>query len=156
MRRLLFTIAAAVLLLSGFTGYQTSMPATVCHQADWGFFAHRRINRLAVLTLPPEMMVFFKKNIDWIADHAADADMRRYATTFEAPRHYIDLDEYGRPPFEHVPRTFAEALQQYSKIWAVTSRGDTLLIHSGTGTPAGIPDSLWQLYFRNQVYANFS
>ena len=72
---------------------------------DWGFFAHRRINRLAILTLPPEMMIFFKPNIDWISDHATDPDMRRYSTTFEAPRHYIDLDNYGEAPFDGLPRT---------------------------------------------------
>ncbi len=27
----------------------------------WGFFGHKRINRMAVFTLPPEMMVFYKK-----------------------------------------------------------------------------------------------
>lgn len=96
------------------------------HTPPWGFFAHRRINRLAVLTLPPEMMVFFKPNIDWLADHAVDADMRRYATKNEAPRHYIDLDMYGEPPFDNVPRLWVDAMIKYTDLWAVTSRGDTV------------------------------
>lgn len=100
----------------------------------WGFFGHRRINRLATFTLPPEMMVFYKPNIDWIADHAVDADMRRYATVGEAPRHYIDLDNYGKPPFDSLPRTWMGALEQFVEVYGVTTRGDTVSVYaSGKG-----------------------
>ena len=123
---------------------------------DWGFFAHRRINRLAILTLPPEMMVFFKPNIDWISDHATDPDMRRYATTFEAPRHYIDLDNYGTAPFDELPRTFPEALSQYTDIWGVSASGDTTLLFGGE-RPAGFkPDEAWRRYFSHFVVPRFS
>ncbi len=98
----------------------------------WGFFAHKRINRLAVLTLPPEMMVFFKPNIDWISDHAADPDMRRYAVKNEAPRHYIDLDHYGNPPFDSLPRLWPDALLEYSEIFGITENNDTIR-YSGPG-----------------------
>jgi len=27
---------------------------------DWGFFAHQKINRLAIFTLPPEMIGFLR------------------------------------------------------------------------------------------------
>ena len=50
----------------------------------WGFFGHRRINRMAVFTLPPEMIVFFKRKIEYITEHAVDPDKRRYASRFEA------------------------------------------------------------------------
>lgn len=112
---------------------------------EWGFFAHRRINRLAVLTLPPDMMVFFKPNIDWIADHAVDADMRRYATAFEAPRHFIDLDNYGTPPFEHLPRTWGEALLTHTTLWAVRTAGDT------TALVTSMPDSC-RMQYREWFY----
>lgn len=92
----------------------------------WGFFAHKRINRLAVLTLPPEMMVFFKAHIDWISDHAVDPDMRRYSTKNEAPRHYIDLDQYGSAPFAELPRLWPDALLKYSEIFGITAKGDTI------------------------------
>lgn len=95
---------------------------------DWGFFAHRRINRLAVFTLPPDMMVFFKPNADWLAEHATDADVRRYATPHEAPRHYIDLDQYGRAPFADLPRSYADALAQFTEVWAATAAGDTVQV----------------------------
>ncbi len=122
---------------------------------DWGFFAHRRINRLAVLTLPPEMMVFFKPNIDWISDHATDADMRRYATTWEGPRHYIDLDEYGHPPFENLPRTFMPALQQFTEIRGVLPNGDTVLLYGGDGALASGPDMPWREYFSQNILSRF-
>lgn len=95
---------------------------------DWGFFAHRRINRLAVFSLPPEMGVFFKKHVDWLTEHATDPDVRRYVTAHEAPRHYIDLDNYGQPPFANLPRGYADAMAQFTEIWAVTGAGDTVQV----------------------------
>ncbi|MBK6932899.1 MAG: hypothetical protein IPH12_19330 [Saprospirales bacterium] len=123
---------------------------------DWGFFAHRRINRLAVLSLPPEMMVFFKKNIDWISDHAVDADMRRYAATWEAPRHYIDLDEYGQPPFDSLPRTLTEALLRYADVWGVSAAGDTILLFGGERPEPHTPEEPWRAYFRRYVTPQFT
>ncbi len=62
---------------------------------DWGFFAHKKINALAVFTLPPEMIGFYKKNISMLSELSVIPDQRRYAVQGEAPRHYIDLDRYG-------------------------------------------------------------
>ncbi|MCB9315530.1 MAG: hypothetical protein H6569_05295 [Lewinellaceae bacterium] len=123
---------------------------------DWGFFAHRRINRLAALTLPPEMMVFFKPNIDWISDHATDPDMRRYATPWEGPRHYIDLDEYGAPPFEQLPRSFLPALMQHTEILAVLESGDTVVVYGGDHPPAENPELPWERFFSKHILPNFS
>ncbi len=113
----------------------------------WGFFAHKRINRLAVLTLPPEMMVFFKPNIDWLSDHAVDPDMRRYATKNEAPRHYIDLDNYG-PPFNDLPLGWTDALLQHSEIFGITERGDTIGFFGPNDPGNTIPDEKKQAYRR--------
>ena len=112
---------------------------------DWGFFAHKRINRLAVLTLPPQMMVFFKPNIDYITDHAVDPDMRRYASKHEAPRHYIDLDNYGAPPYDALPRPWLEAMLAYTDIWAVNAPGDTVLLF-GKEKPV---KEVWQRDYKN-------
>jgi len=65
----------------------------------WGFFAHRRINYYAVFLLPPEMLVLYKPNIEFLSDHAVDPDKRRYAVAAEGPRHYIDMDKYGAFPY---------------------------------------------------------
>ncbi len=75
---------------------------------DWGFYGHRLINRMAVFTLPPEMMELYKPDIDFIAEHAVDPDKRRYASQFEAIRHYIDLDHWGQYPYEELPRSWHE------------------------------------------------
>lgn len=95
---------------------------------DWGFFAHRRINRMAVFTLPPEMIIFYKKNIEYLTEHAVDADKRRYATKHEAVRHYIDLDNWGKYPYENLPRNWTEVLIKYTKIFIVNEQNDTLPI----------------------------
>lgn len=81
----------------------------------WGFWAHQRINRLAVFTLPPDMLVLYKKNIEYVTAHAVDPDKRRYAMDGEAPRHYIDIDHYGEYPFDNVPRKWNAAVDKFSR-----------------------------------------
>ncbi len=93
----------------------------------WGFYGHRLINRMAVFTLPIELIHLFKGNIEFITEHAVDPDKRRYSAKLEAVRHYIDLDHWGVHPFEEVPRSFTEALVYYSQIHVVDREsGDTL------------------------------
>lgn len=81
----------------------------------WGFFAHKKINRLAVFTLPPEMLPFYKKHIEFLTEHAVDPDKRRYAVEGEAQRHYIDIDHYGENPFEVVPRYWNDAVEKFTE-----------------------------------------
>src|SRR5687767_3118209 len=88
--------------------------------SDWGFFAHRLINRVAVYTLPSEMIGWYKPNIDYIAEHAVDPDKRRYATPHEAVRHYIDLDQWGTLPFDHVPKYWDKALALNIELYQIT------------------------------------
>lgn len=80
---------------------------------SWGFFVHQRINRLAVYLLPPEMLPLYKSCINFLAEHATDADKRRYIVAEEGPRHYIDIDHYGRPPYAALPRSWQEAILCY-------------------------------------------
>lgn len=82
---------------------------------SWGFWAHRKINRMACFSLPPGMVGFYKRNIEFLTTHAVDPDMRRYAVAEEAPRHYIDLDHYGDNPFDSLPKTWNAAVQKYSE-----------------------------------------
>lgn len=83
--------------------------------AAWGFYAHQRINRLAVFSLPPEMMPFFKHHIVFLTENAVNPDKRRYAVAGEAPRHYIDLDVYGDSALHKLPRFWPEAVAKYSE-----------------------------------------
>lgn len=79
---------------------------------SWGFFAHMRINRLAVFTLDEGMIRFYKANIEYLSDHATDPDKRRYADTAEAPRHYLDAEAYEKH-IDSIPRKWEDALQRY-------------------------------------------
>ena len=81
----------------------------------WGFFAHQKINRLAVFTLPPEMIGFYKKHIQFLTEKAVNPDKRRYAVKEEAARHYIDLDVYGDSAVYKLPRYWKEAVEQYTE-----------------------------------------
>ena len=81
----------------------------------WGFFGHQRINRMAVFTLPPEMITFYKKHIDYITEHAVDPDKRRYGVKEEAPRHYIDIDHYGNDAFKIVPIYWKKAVEKFTE-----------------------------------------
>ncbi|HET6995614.1 MAG TPA: zinc dependent phospholipase C family protein [Chitinophagaceae bacterium] len=85
------------------------------HCFCWGFYAHRKINYYAVFLLPPEMMLLYKPNIDFITEHAVDPDKRRYMVKAEASRHYIDIDNYGVYPFGSLPRKWNEAVAKYSE-----------------------------------------
>jgi len=81
----------------------------------WGFYAHQKINYQAVFLLPPQMMVFYKPHIQFLSDHAVDPDKRRYVVAEEGPRHYIDIDRYGRYPYDSLPRRWDEAVARYSE-----------------------------------------
>ena len=41
-------------------------------QGMWGFFAHQKINRMAVFTLPVEMIGFYKNHIRFITENAVN------------------------------------------------------------------------------------
>lgn len=82
---------------------------------SWGFFAHKKINRMAVFTLPQDIMGFYKKHIEYISEHAVDPDRRRNVTADEAPRHYIDIDHYGPHAFDSVPKFWKAAVKKYTE-----------------------------------------
>ncbi|WP_460694205.1 zinc dependent phospholipase C family protein [Mucilaginibacter puniceus] len=83
--------------------------------SSWGFFAHYKINRLAVFILPKSMAGFYKANIQFITEHAVSADKKRYVDTTEAPRHYLNADHYGKKPFIKIPQRWADAVVKYSE-----------------------------------------
>lgn len=85
-----------------------------CSVKAWGFFAHERINRLAVFSLPPEMLTLFKPNLEYLVAQATAPDKRRYLLPAEGPRHYIDIDRYGSPPFDALPRSWREAVAKFT------------------------------------------
>ncbi len=82
---------------------------------SWGFLAHRYINRHAVYLLPEPMISFYKKHIEYIAEHAIDPDKRGQVVEDEAVRHYFDADVYGKNPFEVMPRKWKDAVAKYTE-----------------------------------------
>jgi S1/P1 Nuclease len=85
----------------------------------WGFFGHKKINELAVYTLPEEMFGFYKAHLDYLIEHSVDPDKRRYGVKGEAERHYIDMDHYCDSfpcdPFEIVPKHWTDAVAKYTE-----------------------------------------
>ncbi len=86
------------------------------HRANaWGFWGHQLINRMACFTLPPELFKFYKSHIDYITSHAVDPDKRRYSDPSEPPRHFIDLDRYGKNPFDSIPINWKDAVKKFTE-----------------------------------------
>ena len=81
----------------------------------WGFYGHKKINYYATFLLPPEMLKLYKPQIDFITEHAVDPDMRRYAIKEEAPRHYIDIDTYGKYPWPELPHRWDSAVAKFTE-----------------------------------------
>lgn len=99
---------------------------------------------MAVFTLPPDMIRFYKKNIEYITEHAVDPDKRRYATKHEGVRHYIDIDHWGDNPFETVPKKWADALMRYSRITYHDINGETI----------DLVDPDLATYYLDSIYGN--
>ena len=81
----------------------------------WGFYAHQKINYYAVFLLPPQLVSFYKPNISFLSEHAVDPDKRRYAIAEEGPRHYIDIDHYGKYPYDSLPRKWNDAVAKFGE-----------------------------------------
>lgn len=60
-------------------------------------------------------MVLYKPNIEFITEHAIDPDKRRYALAAEGSRHYIDIDYYGKYPYNELPRRWDDALSKFGQ-----------------------------------------
>ncbi|WP_225586902.1 zinc dependent phospholipase C family protein [Algoriphagus sp. Y33] len=81
----------------------------------WGFYAHALINRLAVFSLPEEMIGFYKPQIQYITENAVNPDRRRYAVKGEAEKHFIDLDFYGDSALQILPKYWNEAVEKLTE-----------------------------------------
>lgn len=81
----------------------------------WGFFAHSLINRMAIYSLPPELVNLYKPHIQFISENAVNPDRRRYAVEGEAEKHYIDLDRFGENPLENIPEFWSAAVEKYTE-----------------------------------------
>ncbi len=115
---------------------------------DWGFFAHRRINRLAVFTLPANLIGFYKKHIEYITAHATDPDKRRYVVPIEGQKHFIDLDRwYGYP----LSQNFRTVRQHFAEVLIINESRDTLKIFGQHVTKQGD----WNIILKGDNFNTF-
>lgn len=70
---------------------------------------------MAVFTLPTGIVGFYKSHIDYVTEHAVDADKRRYVDTAESARHFIDVDRYGDRPFDSIPTRWTAAIDRFTE-----------------------------------------
>lgn len=70
---------------------------------------------MAVFTLPPGMIRFYKSNITFITAHSVDPDKRRYSDPAEGSRHFLDTERYGPSPFDSIPEKWNDAVAKYSE-----------------------------------------
>lgn len=82
----------------------------------WGFDAHRAITSRAIDRLPPEIRPYFDAQRNFIVEHSIDPDLWRNAGfTEEPPRHFLDLDTFGPPPFAALPRDYRAAVEKFGE-----------------------------------------
>lgn len=102
-----FLTAFMVLIISMIYGYEL--------RGAWGFFGHKKINQIAIFTLPTELLPFYRHHLEYITENAVNPDRRRYAVKYEAPRHYIDLDVYGDSLKYNLPLYWKAACEQFTE-----------------------------------------
>lgn len=84
--------------------------------ATWGFDVHRLVTNRAIDLLPDAIRPFFDKHRAFIVEHSIDPDLWRSAGfAEEPPRHFVDLDAYGEPPFGALPRDYDAAVARYGR-----------------------------------------
>lgn len=83
----------------------------------WGFAAHQLIMRRAIELLPRELSPFFDRFKDEIVAHVVDPDLWRNLGWPDDPNHFLDFGvaEYGKYPFEALPRDYDAALEKFGK-----------------------------------------
>jgi len=88
--------------------------ATPSRAMAWGFETHKFIVSRAIDLLPPEIRPFFQANRAFIVEHCIDPDLWRTAGfTDEPPRHFVDMDAYGKYPFTELPRDYDAAVVKF-------------------------------------------
>lgn len=100
------TIAVVLAVCFGF------LPAELF---AWGSNAQRLIISHAVDTLPYEMRPFFETNRTFLIQHVNDSLNLIDKNPNERLNHFIEIDKYGKFPFEALPRNYKAALAKYSK-----------------------------------------
>ncbi|HXX99725.1 MAG TPA: hypothetical protein VEI54_02320 [Candidatus Limnocylindrales bacterium] len=81
----------------------------------WGNNAQRLIVNHAVDTLPYELRPFFEANRNFLIQHVNDPLNSLDKHPNERQNHFIEIDKYGKFPFEALPRNYKSAVAKYGK-----------------------------------------
>lgn len=82
----------------------------------WGFETHKFIVSSAIDILPDAIRPFFQANRVFVVEHCIDPDLWRIAGfTDEPPRHFVDIDAYGKYPFAELPRDHDAAVVKFGQ-----------------------------------------
>lgn len=80
----------------------------------WGFEAHKFIAEQVISRLPPGIRELFERQRTSFVEHSIDPDLwRNVGFEEEPPRHFLDLDAYGPPPFDALPHSYDEAVAKF-------------------------------------------
>lgn len=88
--------------------------ATTSIVLAWGSWGHKHISKAAIFSLPEQMRIFYYNHEDYLAESAVVPDLRRplLHDRDEAPRHFIDLEDFHMPVAE-LPQTPKEVHEKY-------------------------------------------
>lgn len=81
----------------------------------WGNNAQRLIVNHAVDTLPADLRPFFEANREFLIQHVNDPLSHLEKRPNERQNHFVELDHYGKFPFDTLPRSYKAAITKYSK-----------------------------------------
>jgi hypothetical protein len=85
------------------------------HTDAWGNNAQKLIVSRAVDSLPSELRPFFESNIAFLVQHVNDPLTQLDKKPNERSNHFIELDKYGKFPFDALPRNYKAAIAKYGK-----------------------------------------
>ena len=90
--------------------------ALVCQRAlAWGNSAQRLVVNRAVDAVPYELRPFFEANRNFLVQHVNDPLNQVDKHPSERNNHFVELDKYGKFPFDALPRSYKAALSKYSR-----------------------------------------
>ncbi len=89
----------------------------------WEDKGHQIVNGGAVDALPAPLKAFYQQHRDYLVQHSVDPDIDKRqdrarklrGEPLEGPRHFIDLDRYGPPPFTALPHDYEAAIEKFGK-----------------------------------------
>jgi len=102
--------------------------------ASWGGQGHYKISYCASLSFNSSMSQFSSWTT-FLANHASDADIRKPDDPTEAPKHYIDIDNYNEFQAGSIPQNLSEVIAIYGSTniydwgilpWATITTFDSL------------------------------